>query len=226
MANVVLITGNTGTGKSRSLKDLNPKETYLINCANKPLPFVGSGNLYQSGVNMIVSNESGFIVSAIKQVSEKAPHIKNLIIDDSGFIMTELFFKKASEKGYEKFTEIAKAFQSILSTAKSLRDDLNIAIIMHEDDLVSNGIIVGKKAKTVGKLVDDQYNPLSVVTVALFTDVSYDKEGNPIYSFITNRCLRQGIEIPAKSPEGMFPDRLIPNNLSLVFKTAREYYSN
>jgi hypothetical protein len=140
--------------------------------------------------------------------------------------MTELFFKKSSDKGYEKFTEIAKAFQSILSTAKSLRDDLNIAIIMHEDDLVSNGIIVGKKAKTVGKLVDDQYNPLSVVTVALFTDVSYDKEGNPVYSFITNRCLRQGVEIPAKSPEGMFAERLIPNDLNLVFKTAREYYSN
>lgn len=225
MANVILITGNTGTGKSRSLLGLNPKETYLINCANKPLPFVGSSAMYQAGVNMAVSHESSYIVAAMKQISEKAPHVKRLIIDDSGFIMTELFFKKSSEKGYEKFTEIAKAFQSVLSTAKSLRDDLDVAFIMHEEDLVSNGIIVGKKSKTVGKLVDDQYNPLSVVTIALFTDVSYDKEGNPIYSFITNRCLRQGIEIPAKSPEGMFPEKLIPNDLNQVFLTAREYYS-
>ena len=54
---------------------------------------------------------------------------------------------------------------------------------MHEEDSVSNGIIVGKKGKTVGKLVDDQYNPLSVVTVALFTDVSFDKDGKAIWSF-------------------------------------------
>jgi hypothetical protein len=98
--------------------------------------------------------------------------------------------------------------------------------MMHDEDMVSNGIIVGKKGKTVGKLVDDQYNPLSVVTIALFTEVSFDREGKPQYNFITNRCLRTGVIIPAKSPQGMFNSLQVPNDLSAVFKNAREFYGN
>lgn len=107
-----------------------------------------------------------------------------------------------------------------------MRPDLNIAIMMHDDDKVSNGIVTEKRGKTVGKMVDDQYNPLSVVTVALFTSVAFDKEGNPVYNFITNRCLVGGVVIPAKSPKGMFSSLKIPNDLALVFKAAREFYGN
>jgi hypothetical protein len=225
MANVFLIVGDTGTGKSTSIEALNPKETYIVNCANKPLPFQGSTELYKAGTNLTESDVAGSILPVLEAINTQAPHIKNLIIDDSGFIMTELYFRKSSEKGYDKFTEIAKAYQSILSKCKSMRADLNVAIMMHEEDMVSNGIIVGKKGKTVGKMVDDQYNPLSVVTVALFTDVSFDKEGNPQYNFITNRCLRSGVVIPAKSPKGMFASLQMPNDLSKVFTQAREFYS-
>lgn len=225
MANVVLVVGDTGTGKSTSTQSLEPKETYMINCANKPLPFKGSGEMYKAGTNLSEVDSAAAILPILEAVNTQAPHIKNLIIDDSGFIMTELYFRKSAEKGYDKFTEIAKAYQSVLSKCKSMRADLNVAIMMHEEEMVSNGIIVGKKGKTVGKLVDDQYNPLSVVSVALFTDVSFDKEGNPQYNFITNRCLRTGVIIPAKSPRGMFDKLQIPNDLALVFRTAREYYS-
>jgi len=227
MANVILIVGDTGTGKSTSTQSLNPKETFIINCANKPLPFKGSGEAYNTtSKNLFEADAAASIIPMLDNIDKQAPHIKNLIIDDSGFIMTELYFRKSAEKGYDKFTEIAKAYQSILSKCKSMRADLNVAIIMHEEDSVSNGIIVGKKGKTVGKLVDDQYNPLSVVTVALFTDVSFDREGKPQYSFITNRCLKSGIVIPAKSPQGMFETPQIPNDLSKVFTAARAFYGN
>ena len=182
--------------------------------------------MYKPNVGEYELDTANSINVLLKEVNTKAPHIKNIVIDDSGFIMTELFFSKAEEKGYEKFTQIAKAYQSVLSTCKSLRGDLNVAIMMHEEDSVSNGIIVGKKGKTVGKLVDDQYNPLSVVTVALFTDVSFDKDGKPNYTFVTNRCLKSGVVIPAKSPQGMFDSLQIPNDLSVVFNSAREFYGN
>lgn len=226
MANVVLIVGDTGTGKSTSMKSLDPKETYMINCANKPLPFKGSGEMYKTNVNLSEIDSSVAIVGVLNDIITKAPHIKNIVIDDSGFIMTEIYFRKSTEKGYDKFTEIAKAYQSVLSKCKSMRADLNVAIMMHDEDQVSNGIIVGKKGKTVGKMVDDQYNPLSVVTVALFTDVSFDKEGKTQYRFITNRCKKDGIVIPAKSPEGMFETLQIPNDLKLVFQKTREFYGN
>lgn len=225
MANVIAIVGDTGTGKSASLESLNPKETFIINCSNKPLPFGGSTDIYSvEKKNMISTDVTNLILPVMREIDKKALHVKNLILDDSGFIMTELYFQKAMETGYAKFTEIAKAYQSMLSMAKSMRPDLNIAFMLHEEDEVSNAIKVKKKAKTVGKMVDDQYNPLSVVTVALFTHVSFDKELKANYQFVTNRTILNGTEIPAKSPKGMFKDILIPNDLNMVFKQASAYY--
>lgn len=224
MAKVIAIVGDTGTGKSTSLENLDPKETFLINCANKPLPFKGSSKMYSVELkNTFATSTSNDVLTIMKNV-EAQKHIKNLIIDDSGFVMTELFFAKALETGYGKFTEIAKAYQGILTYAKSMRNDLNIAFMLHEEDEVSNAIKVKRKAKTVGKLVDDQYNPLSVVSIALFTNVSYNKEGIAEYHFITNRTVLAGVEIPAKSPRGMFSDLRIPNDLNLVFKQATAFY--
>lgn len=75
------------------------------------------------------------------------------------------------------------------------------------------------------KMVEDQYNPLGVVTCALFTNVSFDdKTGEAKYSFITNRTLKNGLVIPAKSPADMFASLEIPNDLSIVFKAMDEYY--
>lgn len=225
MANVIAIVGDTGTGKSASLESLNPKETFIINCSNKPLPFGGSTELYSpEKKNMISMANAPSILAVMREIDKKAIHVKNLILDDSGFVMTDIFFQKAMEAGYTKFTEIAKAYQSILSEAKSMRNDLNVAFMLHEEDEVSNAIKVKKKAKTVGKLVDDQYNPLSIVTIALFTHVSFDKELQAKYQFVTNRTMIGGVEIPAKSPKGMFKEILIPNDLDLVFKQATAYY--
>lgn len=226
MANVALIVGESGTGKSTSVKNLDPKITYLINGAGKPLPFKGSEDMYKVGTNLTQSSNAPAIVAVLEAIDKQALHIKNVVIDDSGFVMTDMFFAKAQETGYAKFTQLAQAYQSILAKAKTMRSDLNIAIMMHEENEVSNGIIVGKKQKTIGKLLDDQYNPLSVVTIALFTSVDYDDKGNPTFTFITNRCKKDGIVIPAKSPAGMFKELKIPNDLQLVFSAAREYYKS
>lgn len=224
MANLILVAGDTGTGKTTSLEKLDPAVTFLINCANKPLPFKGSSETYKVGKNLYFSHDSMDIKGVMDAVNNQ-PHIKHLVIDDSNFVMTEFFFKKAADKGYEKFTELASNFQRILSTAKSMRDDLDVIVMMHTENESSNGIVFAKKVKTIGKLVDDQYQPLAVVTIALFTNVSYDKSGNPVYEFITQRCKKDGIEIPAKSPRGMFP-LAIPNDLAEVVKLSREYYTS
>lgn len=223
MANLILIAGDTGTGKTTSLENLDPEVTFMINCANKPLPFVGSSAKYKVGKNLYFSHVSKDIVGVMEAV-DKQPHIKHLIIDDSNYVMTEFFFEKAQEKGYEKFTDLAKHFQSILSKAKKLRENLDVIVVMHTEPVVSNGILIAQKVKTVGKLVDDQYNPLAVVTIALFTHVSYSKEGTPVYEFITQRCKKDGVEIPAKSPRGMFP-LTIPNDLKEVLALSRKYYA-
>lgn len=228
MANLILIVGDTSTGKSTSMETLNPEETVIINCGFKPLPFADSGEKYKVGVNLFNVDTSAAVVKILQQVNGPTPAgrlpVKNVVIDDSNFIMSEVYFRRSEETGYGKFTSIAKDYQAVLSQCKSMRNDLNIAVMMHEEDLVSNGIIVGKKGKTVGKLVDDQYNPLSVVTVCLFTSVSFGKDGVPVYQFITNRCQKAGVVIPAKSPKGMFPELGIPNDLNVAFQAARNFY--
>lgn len=100
MANVVAVVGESGTGKSTSIETLDPKETFIINCAGKPLPFRGSSSVY-SGANKNQSkvNTAAAVVDVMKKVETEWKHVKNLVIDDSLFVMTELFFQKAHETG-------------------------------------------------------------------------------------------------------------------------------
>jgi len=226
MARVTIICGDTGTGKSTSLKNLDPKETYIINTLNKPLPFKGSKSLYNAENRNTKSTDSyAEVYATLEAIDKKATHIKNLILDDIGFVMTTELFARAKENGFGKFTDIAQHMQQIIAYAKGMRDDLNVVFMFHDDDDISDRIKVGKKLKTVGKMVEDQYNPLGVVTCALFTNVSFDdKTGEAKYSFITNRTLKNGLVIPAKSPADMFASLEIPNDLSIVFKAMDEYY--
>ena len=226
MSKVVAIIGDTGTGKSRSLLNLKPEETFVINVLNKPLPFKGSAKLYNKEAKTMINSENySVILNTMKSVNDNAKHIKNLIIDDAGFIMTSELFARAKESGYGKFTEIGTHMQQIISQAKEMREDLNVVFMFHEEDDISDKVKVGKKIRTIGQMLEDKYNPIATVSVALFTDVSFSKEGEAKYGFITNRTQRGSIVIPAKSPEGMFPEAIIPNDLNVVFTKMNEYYN-
>ena len=114
--------------------------------------------------------------------------------------------------------------QEILETAKNLKKDLNIVFMFHDEDDTSDKVKISKKVKTIGSLLDDKYDPLAIVSIALFTNVSFDKEGKANYEFITNRSLVNNIIVPAKSPDGMFETNRVPNDLKLVFDKVHEYY--
>lgn len=227
MANVVIVVGPTGSGKSTSMKNLDPKETYVINVLNKPLPFKGSRGMYAEEKKNIQSTDDYFQVKQLLEIIPvKRTDIKNIIIDDVGFVMTTEFFKRSHETGYNKFTDIGKHMQEILETAKNLKQDLNIVFMFHDDDDYNDKTKIGKKVKTIGSLLDDKYDPLAIVSIALFTNVTFDKSGKASYEFITNRTLINNIIIPAKSPDGMFPEGKVPNDLKLVFEQIHEYYGD
>lgn len=100
MSQLIAIVGAPGTGKSSSIKTLNPSETFIINVLGKPLPFKGSATLYNSSTkNKADTAEWHQVVEILKGISEHRPEIKNIIIDDAGFIMLTEFFKRASENG-------------------------------------------------------------------------------------------------------------------------------
>ena len=132
MGNCVIILGKSGTGKSTSIKNLDPKETVIFNVLKKRLPFKGSSTLYNlENKNMFVMDEYTQLISYLETISNKAAHVKNIIIDDCIYVMRKEYFRRAKEAGYTKYTELAQHFQQIISTCENLRDDLNIFFILH-----------------------------------------------------------------------------------------------
>lgn len=226
MANICLIMGRTGTGKSSSIKGLDPKETVIFNVLKKRLPFKGSKSLYnEENKNLFNVDDYATIVNYMQGVDKSAPHVKNIIIEDATYIMRKEYFKTAKVSGFNKFVDMAAHFQSIISTAENLRDNLNVFIIMHCEEITSDGTIIGYKPSTIGKLIDNSYNPAEVVPMTLFSSVKYNDKGEASYGFYTHRCMEGSTEIPAKSPEGMFEEDFIPNNLGVVTMAMNEYYN-
>ena len=218
---LVGIVGQTGTGKSTSIKHLNPEETYIINVAKKELPFKGSEKLYNAeNKNYKEVDDANEITRLLKTISEKAPHIKNIIIEDSNYIMGFNIVAKATEVGFTKFSVMARDMVDLFRTARQLRDDITVFYFTHPETVEDGGEIIGYKIKTAGKLIDNQVLLEGLLTVCHYTNVEETKDG-AIYSFVTNRYKK----MPAKSPEGMFSDLKIPNDLQLVVNTLNEYYN-
>ena len=220
-----MLLGKSGTGKSTSVKGLDPKETVVINVLGKRLPFKGSQGLYNAQSNNLFHRDDyQSIITLLGQIDKSAPYVKNVIIDDMIYVMRKEYFKRAKETGYGKYTELAQHFQQMVSTCEGLRGDLNVFFILHSEDIQSDKTTTGYKVSTVGNLVDNQYNPLEVVPMVLYSSVVYDDKGQAKYGFYTHRFKEGTVEIPAKTPDGMFEEDFIPNDLGLVVKAMNEYY--
>jgi len=215
------IVGETSTGKSTSIKHLNPDETYIINVAKKELPFKGSEKMYNADKKNYKEVDDAIEISRLlKTISDKAPHIKNIVIEDSNYIMGFTMVAKATETGYTKFSLMAKDMVDLFRQARMLRDDLTVFYFTHPEVIEDGGEIIGYKMKTAGKLIDNQVLLEGLLTVCLYTLVEEQKDGTSSYSFVTNRYKK----FPAKSPQGMFDDIKIPNNLQAVVDKVNEYY--
>ncbi len=219
---LVGIVGATGTGKSTSIKHLNPEETYIINVAKKELPFKGSEKLYNTEKkNYKEVDDANEITRLLRTISEKAPHIKNIVIEDSNYIMGFNMVAKATETGFTKFSIMAKDMVDLFRAARMLRDDITVFYLTHPETIEDGGEIIGYKIKTAGKLIDNQVLLEGLLTVCLYTTVDENKDGTTSYGFVTNRYRK----MPAKSPDGMFDELKIPNDLQFVVNSVKEYYN-
>jgi len=217
MAQSILIIADAGSGKSTSMRKLNPKETFVINVAGKGLPFKGWKKNYKpinkenpKGNISNVSSASG-ILKAMKHVNDNMPHIKNLIVDDFQYMASFEYFERAQEKGYDKFTDIATNIAAVSRMPKDMRDELNVYYLTHPEEINRNGSVF-IKAKTVGKMIDNSLTLEGLFTIVLFGKVIKQDDGTFQYGFETqtdgdNSC---------KSPMGMFEERFIPNCLQYV----------
>ena len=216
MNNSVLILGESGTGKSSSLRTLNPEETFIINVINKPLPFRGSKFKYKrfssetNEGNYYASDSPVIIRKLIQYVNDNMPHIKNVVLDDFGYTISNTFMRRATQKGYEKFSEIGADTFFILDILTDLRDDLFAFVMMHTDIDIN-----GKyKPRTIGKMIDQYICIEGKFTVCLHALVN---DGQ--YQFLTNN---DGQHM-AKSPLGMFEQLFIDNDLQYVINNINNY---
>ena len=225
MAQGVLIIAESGAGKSTSIETLDPKETFIINVANKPLPFKGwkkkytvwskdnpSGNMYDKATPENIE-------ACIRYINEKRPEIKNIVVDDFQYMSSFEFFDKADEKGYEKFTKIGAHLAKIARMPKDMREDLLIFFLTHAEEATD---MEGKrkfKAKTIGKMVDEKLTLEGLFSIVLFGKAKKNKDGEIRYVFET----QTNGENTCKSPRGMFSTLEIANDLQLVTKAIKDY---
>jgi hypothetical protein len=203
MSITTLILGKSGTGKSASLRNLNPATTALIQVVKKPLPFRAAGwTPYQSD-NWLA------IVQAMRKAA--AGGRKVIVIDDYQYLLANEFMRRTDEVGFTKFTEIGRHAWEVLTAAAALPDDVRVYILSHTEE-VDGGHV---KMKTIGKMLDEKITLEGLVTIVLRTQVH---EGQ--YQFSTQNSGNDTV----KSPMGMFNEQHIPNDLAAVDQAIVEYY--
>lgn len=200
MGKVVLVYGESGVGKSASLRNFEPNEIGIFNVSGKPLPF-------KKKLPVIMSSDMRYITAKLMENSMNC-----YVVDDAGLSMTFYLFDKVNESGYGKFTQVAKQFYDMVHSAVvNTTDDTIIYFLMHEERSEDG---VRLKAKTAGKMIDSQISLESLFTVVLYATTDGRK-----HVFVT----QSDGSTTAKSPMEMF-DLEIDNDLKAVDTTIREYY--
>lgn len=227
MGQGILVIAESGAGKSTSIENLDPKETFIINVANKPLPFKGWKKKYTQWSkdtptgNLYTGSSAQQIEACLGYVNSKRTEVKTIVIDDFQYMSSFEFFDAVDEKGYEKFTRIGANLARIARMPKDLRDDLTVIFLTHAEESTD---LEGKrkfKAKTIGKMVDEKLSLEGLFSIVLFGKVKKDKDGSIRYVFET----QNNGENTCKTPKGMFKDFEITNDLSLVKKAIVAFES-
>ena len=206
MGENIIIYGKSGSGKSRSLKNFGGEEIYLINTIGKRLPFRNSFKY------VTVSDNPTVIKAGLKKMP-----MKTAVIDDAGYLMTNQFMRghstpKKGSSSFDLYNDIADDFWNLLVFVKSeLPDDVLVYYLLHED----TSDYGETKLRTIGKLLNDKVCIEGMATVVLRCMT----EGTKHFF----RTQSDGMDI-SKSPEGMFEDLKIDNDLKMVDGKIREYW--
>ena len=195
----VLLIGQSGSGKSTSLRNFKGEEVAVVNVLGKPLPF-------KSDIKAPKCDDYATILKAIAKTEKKT-----IVIDDANYLITNEFMSKSSIKGFDKYNEMGNNFFNLINGIKNIEGGKTVYLIMHEDT-DENGNV---KPKTVGKLLDDKVNIQGMFTICIR---SMFENGNYIFRLKTNGqdCV--------KTPFGMFNDESMDNDLKEFDKIVREYY--
>lgn len=200
MALGVLILGESGTGKSASLRNFKKGEVGVINVVGKPLPFKNDLATYKSDDYMRIE-------MALKKSTSKV-----MVIDDSQYLMANEYMRRSGENGFQKFTDIGRNFWALVDMIqRELPDDMTV-YFLHHIERDANG---NEKLKTIGKMLDEKITIEGLFSIVLKTSV---EDGH--YYF----CTKNSGHDTVKTPMGMFAEEKIDNDLKMVDSVIRDYY--
>ena len=182
MGTVVFILGRSGTGKSYSMRNFDPSELAIINVQGKILPFKGGGKFTTKN-----TDNADEIISAMKIISNK---VRVIVIDDFQYLMANEFMRRSNERGFDKFTDIAKNAWNVIDSIRTLPDNVIVYVMCHIDT-GDDGV---EKLKTIGKLLDEKI-VLDIVGGRLTIVSAKDANGDDL------TVTRNGNEVTLKKDE-------------------------
>lgn len=214
MSRAILLMGESGSGKTTSLRTLDPKNTYYIDADGKGLNWKGWRKQYSAEAkNYMRSDNQTEILARIENIAEKGKHIHNIVIDTINSIMVADERRRVNEKGYDKWADLAWAVYDICVRASSYREDLNIIVLAHvqvdADEVTGEKFVrVLTNGKKLNKIGLEKY----------FSTVLYSKVVDGRYVFET-----RANGSTAKTPFGAFDSDLIDNDMAAVLKALEEF---
>ena len=210
MAIPVLVMGQSGSGKTYSVKTFQPDEVGIISVEKGRLPFKSDlkvakiPNGFEEAKDYATLNRCKYawLIKAIQTAK-----CKSIVIDDSQYLLVNELFDRASEKGYDKFTQMAANFRNLIHSINELDQEDKIVYFLHHTETDTDG---REKAKTIGKMLDEK------LTIEGCFDIVIYCSDHKFYTQTNGQST-------AKTPEGML-DLEIPNDLKAVDAAIREYY--
>ena len=203
MAEKILIMGESGTGKSTSLRNCDPAKTAIVNPVSKPLPFRGKFDMLNG------ETDSRKIIAFIKEQVKKGKKI--IVIDDFQYILSIPYMNRIKEAGWDKWNDFGATYFDIIEVCDELPDDVIVYYLTHTETL-ENGLTT---IKLIGKLLREKITIEGLFTTVLRTQVADGK-----YYFLTQNSGKDTV----KSPLGMFNTYAIDNDLNYVDEKIRNYY--
>lgn len=230
MSNLICLAGQSNTGKSTSLRTLDPKSTFIISCTNKQLQIPGFRKKYTKVEikdkklvgNWYVSNNYAQISKVLSAISTTRPEIKVVVLDDINYLLSNETFENALDKGYTKFSVMAKNYYDLLANCQLLRDDLTVVVITHTENYGTD-MDPQYRMWTTGKMLTQQINLDGMFSYIIYSDRYIDDTDDEVhYRFKT----RTDGNDTCRSVAGCFTEKYIEPDMKAVIDRINEFESN
>lgn len=213
MSKAILLMGESGAGKTTSMRNLPPEQTIYIDADGKGLAWRGWRNQYnKEAKNYVKTNKALDILSYMQVISEKRPNVKYLVIDTINSIMVADEMERMKDKGFDKWQDLAQSVYYIVTGANDLRDDLTVILLAHtQTDSDENGYMfthVKTNGKKLNKIYLESFMPVVLLAKRKGEDYVFELHSN---------------NSSAKTPMGAFEEQEIPNDILQVIKVLEEF---